>query len=863
MTVAPISIAIPELALVVLIGASGAGKSTFARAHFKPTEVLSSDACRALVSDDENDQSATTDAFDVLHYIARKRLAAGRLVVVDATNVQPEARKPLIALAREYHVLPVAVVFDLPERLCQERNRARPDRDFGPHVIRRQLIDLRRSLRGLAREGFRHIFTLETPEQVAAATVTRTRLWTDKRDLHGPFDIIGDVHGCADELHALLDQLGYTERRVIGRDETGDILVRVHLAGRMAVFLGDLVDRGPDTPGVLRTVMDMASAGSALAIPGNHDVKLVKKLRGREVAVSHGLAESMEQLGRETKRFRERVDLFLDTLVSHYVLDDGKLVVAHAGMRQELQGRASAKVRDFALYGETTGETDEFGLPVRHNWAADYRGTAMVVYGHTPVPVPEWLNNTINIDTGCVFGGSLTALRYPERELVSVPARRVYTEPVRPLQVPAPALSAQQQHDELLDIADVLGKRLVETRLHGRITVREEQAIAALEVMSRFAINPKWLVYLPPTMSPSETSAQPGLLEHPLEAFAYFRSQGVATVVCQEKHMGSRAVAVVCRDEAAAVRRFGIAGEGIGVVYTRTGRRFFADAELEQALLGRLRDAAERAGLWDELATDWLLLDCELMPWSAKAQDLLRTQYAAVGAAASAALPPALKALDAAAVRGVDVAELRTWYGERAAMAHDYIAAYRRYCWPVMRLEDLRLAPFHLLASEGGVHVDRDHRWHIAALAQLVGGDNQAAPVLFATQVQEVVLDDPASEAAGSAWWTALTDGGGEGMVVKPLEFITRVPKGLAQPAVKCRGREYLRIIYGPEYTAPVNLERLRQRGLGAKRSLALREFALGVEGLERFVRREPLRRVHECVFAVLALESEPVDPRL
>jgi protein phosphatase len=613
-------ISIPALALVVLVGPSGAGKSTFARSHFKPTEVLSSDFCRGLVSDDENDQSATNDAFDLLHYIARKRLAAGRLAVIDATNVQAEARKPLIAFAREYHVLPVAIVFDLPERLCQERNRARPDRDFGPHVIRRQLQDLRRSLRGLEREGFRYVFMLETPEQVAAASITRTRLWTDRRDEHGPFDIIGDIHGCADELRELLNQLGYHS---IGAEDSGSPEgAYTHPEGRKAVFLGDLVDRGPDVPGVLRIAMGMVAAGNALAIPGNHDVKLVKKLRGRDVQITHGLAESLAQLEAETPAFRQQVAAFLDGLVSHYVLDGGQLVVSHAGMRQELQGRSSAKVRDFALYGETTGETDEFGLPIRYNWAAEYRGKAMVVYGHTPVPSAEWLNNTINIDTGCVFGGRLTALRYPERELVAVPARQVYAEPIRPLQAPGPVLSAQQQHDDLLDIEDVIGKRIVETRLHGRITVREEQAIAALEVMSRFAANPRWLIYLPPTMSPSETSKQPGLLEHPAEAFSYFR------------------------DEAAARRRFGVTGEGIGIVYTRTGRRFFDDAALEQALLARVRDAVTAADLWQELNSDWLLLDCELMPWSAKAQELLRSQYAAVGAAARASFAPALAALD-------------------------------------------------------------------------------------------------------------------------------------------------------------------------------------------------------------------------
>ncbi len=211
------------------------------------------------------------------------------------------------------------------------------------------------------------------------------------------------------------------------------------------------------------------------------------------------------------REFTQKVTTFIDDLVSHYVLDGGRLVVAHAGMKESMQGRGSGKVRDFALYGETTGETDEFGLPVRYNWAAEYRGSAMVVYGHTPVPEPEWLNNTIYIDTGCVFGGRLTALRYPEKELVSVPAARTYCEPARPFLTPEaelPALTAQQEHDDLLDIDDVMGKRIVATRLHHNVTIREENAIPALEVMSRFAANPKWLIYLPPTMSPSETIAR-------------------------------------------------------------------------------------------------------------------------------------------------------------------------------------------------------------------------------------------------------------------------------------------------------------------------------------------------------------------
>jgi protein phosphatase len=425
---------------------------------------------------------------------------------------------------------------------------------------------------------------------------------------------------------------------------------------------------------------------------------------------------------------------------------------------------------------------------------------------------------------------------------------------------PTTALSQQHEQDDVLDIDDVIGKRIVETRLHGNLTVREENAIAALEVMSRFASNPKWLVYLPPTMSPSETTKQPGLLEHPAEAFAYYHKEQVEKVICEQKHMGSRAVVIVCLDRDVALRRFGVVQDEIGVCYTRTGRRFFNNSALEKEFLGRVQSAVTKSGLWEELATDWVCLDCELMPWSSKAQDLLRQQYAPTGAAARAGLAASIAALQTATKRLAEASELTGRYEERRVMAEQYIEAYRRYCWTVHSLADLKLAPFHLLASEGVVHADKDHVWHMTTLARLCASDPN---LLLATPYKVVDVGDEASQQEGIAWWEELTASGGEGMVVKPLQFVTKSRRGLVQPAVKCRGREYLRIIYGPEYTAPEHLERLRARGLGTKRSLALREFALGIEALHRFVEREPLRRVHECVFGVLALESEPVDPRL
>jgi protein phosphatase len=853
-------ITIPQFSLITLIGVSGSGKSTFARKHFKQTEVLSSDYCRGLVCCDENDQVATKDAFEVLHFIAAKRLALKKLTVIDATNVQQEARKPILDLARSYHCMQVAIVFNLPRKVCEERNRERQNRNFGSHVLRNQASQLKRSLKSLKREGYKYVHVFNSEEEVENVEIVRNPLWTDKTYEKGPFDIIGDVHGCYDELRSLLDNLGYRVDDVsIGLSENAV----THPDGRRLIFVGDLVDRGPKTPEVLSLVMNIVGTGTGFCVPGNHDVKLLKYLRGKNVQMKHGLCETVESLEKTTSEFKEKVAEFINGLVSHYVFDEGKLVVAHAGMKESMYGRASGKVRTFALFGETTGEVDEFGLPVRYNWAAEYRGKATVVYGHTPVPEPEWLNNTICLDTGCAFGGKLTALRYPERELISVPAAKQYYEPAKPL-IPEDAsfdaLSAQQEHDDVLDLQDVLGKRIISTRFNRNITIRAENANAALEVISRYSVNPKWLIYLPPTMSPSETSKEDGLLEHPLEAFDYYQKNGMPKIVCEEKHMGSRAVIVLCKDEEATRKRFGILNEGIGACYTRTGRPFFENKELEQELLMRILKSIEKAGLWDRFETDWACLDCEIMPWSMKAKELLKQQYAATGSAAKNSIAAAVDCLEVAKQLNGELGTLLELFKQKADAVEAYINSYRNYCWDFSGIGDLKVAPFHILATEGVAHVDKDHEWHMKTIKEFCEYDQE---LLIDTPMQILDMNAENGRARGISWWEALTEAGGEGMVVKPYNFIAKGKRGLLQPAVKCRGREYLRIIYGPEYTLPDNLARLRERGLATKRSLAIREFALGVESLERFVRREPLRRVHECVFGVLALESEPVDPRL
>ena len=904
-------IRIPKTALVLLVGASGSGKSSFAKKHFAQYEIVSSDACRGIVSNDENNQAASNDAFELFYYIISMRLKKGLLTVADATNIQPDARKKLISIARSFHVLPVAIVFDMPQELCENRNKERTDRNVPPHVIRRQLQDLKRSLRSIKKEGFKKLYTFRSEEEADnVPPIVREKLYNDKAELHGPFDIIGDVHGCYEELIELLQKLRYIIEETAD-DGTNYGLKVSHPENRMAVFLGDLIDRGPASPAVLKLVMSMVRSGTALCVPGNHDMKLHKKLTGKAVQEKHGLAETLRQLEGEPDAFKNDVKEFLYGLVSHYVLDSGKLVVAHAGLKEEMQGRGSGAVRSFCLYGETTGETDEFGLPVRYNWAAEYRGRAKVVYGHTPVPSAQWLNNTIDIDTGCVFGGSLTALRYPEEELVSVPAHKVYCEPVKPLGAEccgtgsaliheaaiaeAPAsneavqppvntavvhgasnvlknlqaagsnntiMSLQQQDDDVLDIEDVTGRRIVQTRLKNNILIRQENSIAALEAVSRFAVNPKWLIYLPPTMSPCETSTLDGFLEYPAEAIGYYKNRGVQAVVCEEKHMGSRAVLVICKDEQTAAHRFGITGEGFGICYTRTGRNFFNEPETEQAFLTKVRDGLTRSGFWEKHQTDWVCLDAELMPWSVKAQSLIQAQYAATGSAALNALSEAEAVLRVTAQRGIEGAqEMLHTFAEKKRAAEKFVSAYRAYCWEVTGIDDYKLAPFHILATEGAAHADKTHQWHMEQIAEICHADSTLFKL---TPYKMVHLDNEAEIADAVTWWLELTGKGGEGMVVKPYQFTAYGTDGtLLQPAVKCRGKEYLRIIYGPEYCKLENLTRLKKRGLAKKRSLALQEFALGIEALERFVRKEPLRRIHESAFGVLAMESEPTDPRL
>ena len=839
------NIEVPSPGLVVLSGAPGSGKTTFARKHFSATEVLSSDAFRGAVSDDEHSTEASADAFWLMHETARRRLRHRRLTVIDATTASREAREGLRALATECHAQMSAIVFDLPIETALERNAAR-DRVVPERALRRLHRLTRSGAKHLRKMTRGHTAVVTSAQEQDSATVERVPLHCDRRDDHGPFDIVGDVHGCLGELLALVNALGYECGRA------GQGWRATHPEGRRLVFVGDLVDRGPANLECLRFARDTG----AYVIEGNHEAKMRRALKGHEVKRTHGLEETLREVEAGGEEAAAQARAQLEGLPSHVVLDGGRLVVAHAGLPEAMQLGVGGKVDAFAKYGETDGESDVYGLPVRHAWAERYEGRAAVVYGHSVVPEAQWIGNTICIDTGCVFGGALTALRWPERETVSVKAERTYYEPVRPIETPQEA-----QTKGLMRIEDVTGTQRVETRTMGSIRIDAGHMASAVSVATRFALPAQWLAYIPATMAPCEAAREGARLERPEEAFDEYQAKGVRETVCEIKHMGSRAIVIAGRDAGALARTFGV--HASGTVYTRTGRRFFDDRDERRASSTRCAQA-------------WSALDCGRRSaptgscstaswcrgWSS-ARALVNEHY---DVPARAGLGTLKKALDASVRAGArkeiaqDTESLAQTLRERLDALGRFEAVVKDYKG---REGPARYAPFSILAGEGKVWALEDRVLQMETLAKLCAGDE----TLVGTPWRLVDVEDEQARATATRWWEEITsrEGREEGMVVKPRMQDARGGRGrqAPQPALKVRGREYLRIIYGPDYTREAHLERLRKRGTGAKRALAAREHALGMEGLARVVEGAPLHRRYVCALGVLGLESEPVDPRL
>lgn len=838
------TIDLPDPSLVLLVGPRGAGKTTFAKRFFDPSEIVSFDECRRRVGD--SGRTPSSDAQELFQTIIQNRLFAGKMVVVDSDLMDAEVRRGLMTLARRHHLFAVVIAFKIDERFCIARNASRSDCVVSPYEVKREVEIVRKIVEAPSREGIRDIFVLDSPEAVDRAKVLRHKLWTDKREDSGPFDIIGDVHGCADELEALLELLGYS--LTWGEAYPHGVQV-VAPAGRRVIFLGDLIDRGPRIVDCLRIAMSMVESGAAICLPGNHEVKFLRKLRGKTVSVTHGLAETIAEFERMPESFHEEVADFIEKLVGHFVLDGGKLCVVHAGIKENMQGRSSSAAREFGLYGDTTGETDEYGLPVRHEWANEYHGHAAVVYGHTPMLTAEWLNNTLCLDTGCVFGGALTALRYPEREIISVPAAKRYFEPKKPLvaRVSQAGPSEDKPKESGLNLDNLRAGGVIKTRFRYDVAIPEEpHLLAAVEMLSSYGVDPRWLVYLPPVISPVNAGRRPGMLEHPEDAFAYYRRKGVSQVVCQEKRSEPRVTVAICRDAHAARGAFGVDDGRIGATYSRTGRPIFAAGADESAFIERCHAACERAGIFASCG-----------PFIVFEAAVSLSPRGPSFSLDEPGIDATMECISRAAARGIDMGNLGDKFQVRRERLSRYAHNDGEYVAGGSGLLEVRLSPMRILATDETSWFGRAYTHHAELFARLFAAD----PHLFAAlQTRQVVLGDEQSEMDGAAVWEQWQTTGADGMIVSPAVVQRDGRFGFPLPAVECRGPNALRRDHGPEFDVPDNLDRLRNRSFSAIRFRSLRQFMLGLESIERFVEREPLSRVHACVCVALALECQTTE---
>lgn len=849
-------ITIPEFAIVLLIGPSGSGKSTFASKHFSANEVLSERHFLEMAGYDGNRQAIADASRSLMAQMAQLRLQQRKTVVVDAELLSQDQRREWWRLAKKHHVRAVALLFDIPAQACIDRNAVRTETCPTPAQVRAQSLMMERTPHFLSEEGFKTQHRISAEVDMDEILLRIRPQHSNFRHVTGPMDIIGDVHGCFSELASLLDCLGYEVRSLSTDLAVAPNFQVSHPDGRQLVFVGDYCDRGPDTPRVYRLVMDVVASGMGFCVPGNHDDKFLRWLRGNSVQPKHGLDKTIQQFETAPEAFKEQVRAFIDRLPSHLEMDGGRLVVAHAGLKEAMHGRSSGEVHAFCLYGETTGETDEFGLPVRHNWAGEYEGEAWVVYGHTPVPEPVWQKNTVNIDTGCVFGGKLSALRYPEREVVSVPAEQVYSTPVRPLHWNVPK-EAQAMTDPSMPLQMVSARALISTRHGYHLTPKETEVFPLLRHTVLETVAPQWMIYLPPSLSPVTSSTVANLLEHPAQGFDYYRKKGQVELRARMWPVGTRAVVVVCRKPSVATTRFELPQEADGAVFTRTGRPYFADEGTERDFLRRIAAGLEEAEIWQMLQSNWVCLDV-IMDGAATDELAFRNRVLRpVVDVGRHGLAVAQAQVQAAMARGLDLSVV-------AARMDGHAQALEAFRGMLDRLPPQeRAVTAHLVrivAAEGKVWVDGTREAQDLLSAKLL----EALPGIFKPLDYRMVdLDLDSSQRDCVAWWEDMAGTAVEGMVLEPLEFTHKKSEEMSQPGLKVRTPEYLRLLYGPAYDSPENLTILRERSLKMKRESALRQHSLGMEAVLRFVERQNWHDVHSCIFTLLTIETANPDVRL
>ncbi|MCP2036431.1 polynucleotide kinase-phosphatase [Planomicrobium sp. HSC-17F08] len=861
-------IGLPHGGIVLLVGPSNSGKTTLLRKlvdqkEILPSEIISSDDFRMLVSDKDfidwrnrpQDEAAalmdeyqeiSTEAFEMMDALIEARCRLNKLVLVDATHLWEDDRKRFISLAQKNHVPITALVFDIPERVLLERDELR-DQPRGKKRIKQQSQVFRNEKRFIKKEGFASVYTIKETEGLEFFRHVNPL----DIELQDGIDVIGDIHGCFAEFIELLEKLGYQE------NPEG---LYVHPFGRRFLSVGDVMSRGPQSLETMQFFYKHVKEGLAYMVDSNHGWKIARWLDGRQVVLSHGdenveeeFIQYEKEVGSEkTAELKQQFKEFLLNAPSHYVIHKNGvpvLAAAHAGIKDAFIGKQSQAISDFCRYGDTGG-FNEKGKPVRKDWTVSRSRNLLIVWGHDPKPKPLLINNTINIDQGAVFGGELTAYRYPERDFVSVKAKDVYTGTAD-----NPLMEWEKNRLNPPNIGKFIHGYSVLTEDIGEVKVPSDIVKPAIDAVSHFTVPIEQLVYIPPTMSPTpKPSSLAGYLEHPKEAIDYYRSHGIQRLVAEKKHMGSRAILFLFKDTDAAKKHTGIAS--LGTIYTRTGKRFF-DRETEAKMVRQLNNELVRINYFEQHETDYVLLDAEIMPWNLKAKELISSQYAHVSENALVDREMLKSKLEEAAKDNEELAGWLKEYEGKLANAQTFNEVFQKYCWNVESTESIQIAPFHVLAHSKQTFFDQPHTWHMEMNRMLAGQSD-----LF-VETEFKLISDEASEQEVVQWWQEMTEDGHEGIIIKPEFYIPKNKGKLLQPAIKVRGQKYLSIIYGMDYLEEKNLARLKNRNTGKKQKLALKEFALGIEGLTRFVGGESIERVHECVLGTLAMESDPVDPRL
>ncbi|KPU45895.1 Bis(5'-nucleosyl)-tetraphosphatase PrpE [Oxobacter pfennigii] len=578
-------IEIPATSLIVLCGIAGCGKSTFALKNFKDTEVVSSDRCRALVSDDEENMEVSKEAFELFYYIIKKRMNLKKLVVADSTAVSHEARRKLLDLAEDNNYYSILLAFDISTEIAIERNNLR-QRKVSRYVIEKQYAAFLKSLKSVENEGFDKVIVLnENDADDFKHEIVSYNIETEDKAL---FDIISDVHGCCTELEMLLDKLGYRKNG----------FKYSHPDGRKVVFAGDIVDRGPRTMDTIRTVINMVNSGNALYIPGNHCNKFYRYLKGSKVQIKNGLETTVKEYEKleksEAKKIKNDFLELYENSPLYLMLDNGNLVVAHAGIKEEMIGKLSKKIIDFVLYGDVTGEVDDKGLPIRGDWAANYYGKPMIVYGHTPVSKAVFVNNTINIDQGASMGGSLTALRYPEKGLVSVQSQGTYyrggrqqKEMEREIKLDdyKESLSLRDRHDHKIKIDFAELRNTVDT-------LRAKEDII------------KWIIYIPPILPSINNESLESQLQNSMK---YYKERSFDKVIIEPRFSSESIIMIICRDELCAAGYF--KGDSPAMAYSI----YREEIVLNDRVLMKLQADIKAKGYFEKYNTEFLVIEADVL----------------------------------------------------------------------------------------------------------------------------------------------------------------------------------------------------------------------------------------------------------